>query len=141
MNCFYKMLVNPTDLKFRKRYIIALVLLGCGYLFFFLFPEVASRLTYCPFKTIYYIPCPACGTTRATLLMLQGHWSEALWTNPLALLTHLLILCSALWMLRDVIQGRETFLPAMKKQWKPIYLILLFLLLALNMSWNYYKGL
>lgn len=40
----------------------------------------------CPSKLIYHIPCPGCGTTRATILMLKGDILPALHLNPNSLL-------------------------------------------------------
>ena len=135
------MLVDKPNKKFRKRYAVTLLLVSAGYLFFYFFPDLASQLTFCPFKTLYGIACPACGTTRATLLMLDGQWIEAIWINPLAILTHIFILICCLWMFKDILTRQETFLPALQKKWKPIYLIPILLLFALNMWWNWKKGL
>ena len=41
-----------------------------------------TNITMCPFKLIFHIPCPGCGTTRATLLFLHGHIIDALTLNP-----------------------------------------------------------
>ena len=109
--------------------------------FFYLFPQLATRLTFCPFKTVTGIPCPACGTTRATLQLLDGHWLDALYTNPLVLITHLLIWGSMVWMVVDVVRDKETFIPVMQTRWNPWILIPILILLALNMWWNYVKGL
>lgn len=38
----------------------------------------------CPAWTIFGIPCPACGATRALAALAAGRWAEALAWNPLA---------------------------------------------------------
>lgn len=42
----------------------------------------SSNLIVCPTKLIWGIPCPGCGTTRATLLFIHGNIKEALMLNP-----------------------------------------------------------
>jgi len=37
----------------------------------------------CPVQRIFHYPCPFCGTTRASILLLTGHFKEALEMNPL----------------------------------------------------------
>ena len=128
-------------LSFRWKYLGLSVGIVLAYLIFYLFPDFSFRSLSCPFKVLTGIPCPACGTTRASLELLQGEWKAALYTNPLVVLTHGLIVGSLLWMLGDVWRGKETFLPAMRKSWKLCYLLPLLALLGLNMWWNYQKGL
>lgn len=38
----------------------------------------------CPFKTVFGIPCPGCGLSTATGLLLHGHWQEAIATHAFA---------------------------------------------------------
>ena len=47
--------------------------------------RVGVEFTLCPLKQITGHPCPTCGGTRAVLALLQGHFAEALWLNPLVL--------------------------------------------------------
>ena len=56
---------------------IGVVWLTYGYMF-----EGQQSLTVCPSKWIYHWPCPTCGTTRACLLLMHGHFVEAFWKNP-----------------------------------------------------------
>lgn len=44
--------------------------------------EGQTTITVCPSKLVYQIPCPGCGVTRATLLMLKGSIVDALMMNP-----------------------------------------------------------
>ncbi|MGM9872931.1 MAG: DUF2752 domain-containing protein [Muribaculaceae bacterium] len=43
-------------------------------------------LTICPSKLLFHIPCPGCGMTRATCLLLDGKFIESFTLNPNALL-------------------------------------------------------
>lgn len=38
----------------------------------------------CPFRALFHIPCPACGTTRALLCLLRGDVAHSLYYHPLA---------------------------------------------------------
>lgn len=69
----------------------------------------------CIFKNITDIPCPACGSTRATIQLINGHFMDVILLNPLALFTNIFILLAIVWMFYDIIRDRETFLPALKK--------------------------
>ena len=40
----------------------------------------------CVFKTLFGLPCPGCGLTRANLLFFTGHFPEAFFMHPLFLL-------------------------------------------------------
>lgn len=43
-------------------------------------------LVVCPSRLVYRLPCPGCGVTRATLLMLRGRPLDAILLNPNSLL-------------------------------------------------------
>ena len=45
---------------------------------------VASDLTLCPLALLARVPCPACGLTRASIALLQGHVARAVELHPLA---------------------------------------------------------
>ena len=59
-------------------------------LYFFLANYFLDR--YCPSVLIFGIPCPACGMTRAFVLLLKGRIFDALFMHPLILVTVVLIL-------------------------------------------------
>lgn len=68
-------------LELAKRYWLSMVLCGITLLIL--------KLTtgyICPSIILFGIPCPTCGITRATKLMLTGHIHEALQMHPLLLL-------------------------------------------------------
>ncbi len=43
-----------------------------------------SEWTICPFAVLTHHPCPGCGMTRATLALMQGHFSHAIRVHPLS---------------------------------------------------------
>jgi len=47
--------------------------------------------TFCWIRSLFGIPCPGCGSTRATFALLHGHIKEALIFHPLILVTFALI--------------------------------------------------
>jgi hypothetical protein len=131
--------MHCNNLKYT--YPAGIVLILAGYFIFAKTPSLFSRITFCPFKTLTGIPCPACGSTRATSLLLQGHLHEAVMLNPLVLLVHLIIPVFLFWMLYDILKGRDTFLPNLKKDWNPKVKVLVFGIILCNWIWNIYKGL
>jgi hypothetical protein len=46
---------------------------------------VVERLPFCPMATLFGVPCPGCGLTRATLALLRGDVRGALGLHPLVL--------------------------------------------------------
>lgn len=126
--------------NFKIKYLIIIFFLLMGYLFLFTngFPE---NRTLCLFKNVTGVPCPACGSTRATILLLHGDIKGAVLLNPLGLVTSILILVSVVWMIRDILKSKETFLPFLKTDWNIYLKVALFLLILANWIWNISKGL
>lgn len=56
-----------------------------------LFYSGGGHASFCLFKELTGIPCPACGTTRAVVSLLSGDMSNAFLYNPCAVLLVLLI--------------------------------------------------
>ncbi len=38
----------------------------------------------CPILTLFHVPCPTCGFTRAWVLLFQGQWQASLQMHPMA---------------------------------------------------------
>jgi hypothetical protein len=99
----------------------------------------------CLFHHLTGLACPACGTTRALLLLLQGDFAGAARLNPLAypaalmlgLLPVVLVLdrLSGTGLLLGLWQGMETQLR------RPLVALPLSLLLLANWGWSIQKGL
>ncbi len=53
--------------------------------------EGQTAIVVCPSKLFYGIPCPGCGTTRATLMFLHCEISKALMFNPNCIIALLFI--------------------------------------------------
>lgn len=99
----------------------------------------------CLIKHTTGVPCPSCGSTRFLLALLQGDLVAALHWNPLGLLLLLIMLVAPLWILYDVVLGRETLFLSykrtehlLKRKWIAIPALLMVLG---NWIWNIYKGL
>lgn len=125
--------------NYRVKYPAIIFLLISGY-FYLAFSKISSNHTFCIFKNITGIPCPSCGSTRATLLLFQGEFQKSILMNPFGIISNLLILLSMAWMIRDVIKKNETFLPFLKKTWDYRIQIIIFLIILANWIWNIKKG-
>ncbi len=128
-------------INYKLKYLGIIVILISGYFFLYNFSSSLSGHTICIFKRIVSLPCPACGSTRATLLLLHGEiWSSIL-LNPLGVITNSIILLSIFWMIKDIIKDRETYLPFLKRDWDRRVKIIVFILIVANWIWNIVKGL
>ena len=65
---------------------------------------------FCIFHEVTGLPCPACGTTRATLHLLHGQLMAAIATNPLSLATTSIMLMAPLWIAFDLATCKSTLL-------------------------------
>jgi Protein of unknown function (DUF2752) len=125
---------------FKLKYLAVIILLISGY-FFLLTSNILNNHTLCIFKTITGIPCPSCGSTRATLLLFHGDLKDSLLLNPFAVITNSLIFISIGWMISDILKNKETFLPFLKKDWDYRIKIVLIIVVSANWIWNIVKGL
>ena len=64
-------------------------------------------LIVCPSKLVYHIPCPGCGVTRASLLMLKGHIIDGIMINPNCLLAIAYLYTYPIILLFSVINGKS----------------------------------
>ncbi len=128
----------PTDNKLKKITIIFVIL--AGYFFLIFYPHFINNYSFCLFKDITGIPCPACGSTRATILLFKGKVLQSILLNPLALVTNFLILVSLLWLIYELLTGRNKLLEFMKKDWSVKYKILIAIIIIVNWAWNIKKG-
>jgi hypothetical protein len=112
-----------------------------GYFFLYNFSGSLEGHTICIFKNITGVPCPACGSTRATLQLFHGELWGSILINPLGVLTNLFILISIFWMLFDIARSKETFFPFLIKDWNNKIKIFIVLIVLVNWMWNIEKGL
>ena len=69
--------------------------------------EGQTCIAVCPSKLFYGLPCPGCGTTRATLQLLHGNFFTALRLNPNCLLAAAFLLFYPLLLLLSLLRRRH----------------------------------
>ena len=110
--------------------------------FFHWLPNVFSL---CLFKSITGLACPGCGTTRAGLALLDGNFSAALGTNPLGIITIVMLTLSTLLFAYDVFTQEKILLTTAQKTEralkKPGVFISVIALILMNWSWSIAKDL
>src|SRR6056297_2447193 len=104
-------------INFKWKYLGIILVIISGYFFLYFNSNQFETQTMCPFKLLTGMPCPACGSTRATIQILHGNFRSSILLNPFGLITNLLILISIFWMIFDVIKNKETYMPFLKKDW------------------------
>jgi Protein of unknown function (DUF2752) len=91
------------------------------------------------------LPCPACGTTTAFLLLLKGEIRNAVLKNPFVIFVFLYLLIAPFWLLYDILFKQKTIDKYYNKAQlflsKKIPLTIFFILVILNWIWNIKKGL
>lgn len=99
----------------------------------------------CPFKWITKLPCPSCGSTRSVECILNGHYVDAFYTNPLGYLDLAIMLILPFWLFLDIFHQKSSlyhfYVYMEAKIKKPFIGIPLILLIVLNWIWNIYKRL
>lgn len=96
-------------------------------------------------KHITDIPCPSCGTTRSVVSFFRGDFFQALYLNPLGVITALGLLVLPFMLLFDWFSGKKTVYRCYEKTEnilkKPQVYLPLLVLVILNWIWNIHKGL
>jgi len=136
-------------LKKNKLYFFLFIACIAGYIWLFYnitgFNTTNNTVGVCVFKKITTIPCPSCGTTRSIVSLLQGHFSQALYTNPLGIVVFVIMLVLPFWILADFLLKKTTLFDFYKKTeiWlrKPQITIPSILLVLINWIWNIIKQL
>ncbi len=108
-------------------------------------PVEKTGFTFCLFKQASGLACPACGTTRSMLTIMQGAMEQALYLNPFGLILLSVMLVTPIWILWDLLTGNDSFLSAFQsfEKWmnQKGVLIPFMVLVLLNWIWNIVKGL
>jgi hypothetical protein len=127
------------DNKLKEILIVFAII--AGYFSLFFFPHFTSNYSFCLFKFVTGIPCPACGSTRATILLFNGQFWKSIMLNPLALITNILIFISLLYLIKDVLTNSNDYLDFMKRDWQLKYKIFVAVIIFSNWVWNIKKAL
>jgi len=127
-------------INYKLKYLAIIFILISGYFFLYNFSNLIEGDTFCIFKSITGFPCPACGSTRATLLLLHSQFWNSILINPFGLLTNILVIFSIFWMIIDIIKNKETFLPFLKRDWNINIKIFVLVVVLANWIWNIVKG-
>ena len=130
----------------EKIYFLLSVLSAASYawlVFSIMYPS--AGVTLCMFKHVTGFPCPSCGITRSLLLLVDGNWTIAFWTNPLGYLAAVLLIMIPGWIISDRIRRKESlfqfYQKAEEQLRKKIIFIPCLVLLMANWSWNILKAL
>ena len=105
--------------KKNKLYFFLFIACIAGYIWLFYniksFDTTNNAVGVCVFKKITTIPCPSCGTTRSIVSLLQGHFSQALYINPLGIIVFIIMLLLPFWILADLFTKKTTLFDFYKK--------------------------
>ena len=130
-------------IDFRIRYIAIFFAIIGGIVFFILtdLPGTKEHTTQCIFHNITGIACPGCGVGRGIIFILSGYFYNALLMNPLSYIMLLFGFVSLFWIIFDIKNKKETYVPFLKKSLNIKLQIILYSTLFINWMWNIYKGL
>ena len=128
--------------NFKLKYLAIIISIIAGYFFLYNYPNSIEGHTVCAFKNMTGIPCPSCGSTRATMQLLHGKFIKSILINPFGIITNSLVIISTFWMVNDILKNKETFFPFIKKDFVNKYVIIFAVMLTIaNWIWNIQKGL
>lgn len=133
-----------------NRRIISIIISACfaGWLWIlfnkFLQAQIGNQEIHaCLFKLMTGIPCPACGSTRSVLCLLNGQFTEAFFINPLGFILLPGMTLLPLWIVRDLVMRRNSFQQIYRKAefllQKRMIGIPAITLVIVNWAWNFFK--
>jgi hypothetical protein len=131
----------------KKLYILvwALAFIGYSWLCYNSTETANQKSSFCVTKNITGYPCPACGSTRSALSILEGNLYHAVLLNPLGYLVLALLIILPLWVFVDLILSKNSFYQFYTKTEKKLrnnyFLLFGGIVLLLNWIWNINKGL
>jgi hypothetical protein len=118
---------------------------GMLYIGYHLCSFSTENVGFCLIKKCTGVPCPSCGSTRAVLLLLKGHFIASLQMNPFGILIAIIMLLIPFWIVFDLLSKKESFFnfytqaeTVLKQRSIAIPLVVL---VVLNWIWTIYKGL
>lgn len=117
---------------------------SCAWLVYNLYNSSSASI--CLFKNITSLPCPACGTTRSAVNIMQGHLLHAVYINPLGFLAIILLLAVPIWLVTDMLRHKQTLHHTYKAfdgffKKHPAIIIIMLAALSFNWLWNIAKHL
>ena len=104
-----------------------------------------GSISYCPIKYITGFPCPACGSTRSVVQIVQGDFVDGFLLNPLGYVITVFLFVIPFWVIMDITAKKNT-LPKVYRQSldtirKRAVAIPLIITIIGNWLWNINKGL
>ena len=93
----------------------------------------------CLFKTLFNIPCPGCGMTRAFLEIFKFNFSKAFYYNILSIPLFIFLIYSFALIVYDVIHKKNIFFTKTNKLFNK-YWILIVILLIISEIVNIYHN-
>ncbi len=131
----------------KKLYILFSILYLAGLIWLLLTynHEKQTNMTVCFSKVLYGIPCPACGTTRAFMLVLGGRIKEAILFNPNIIFIIAFYLFYPIILLYDLIYSKKLLIKIYSKaietlKYKAVYIPLI-IFEVLIWAYNIYRHL
>jgi len=133
----------------NKLYRILSIACLAGYIWLYFnlstfYSKTTSQIGVCLFKRITSIPCPACGTTRSVLSIIQGNLLEAFYWNPFGFLLLTVLIITPIWVVIDAINKKDSLLifyvAVEKKLQQKLVVIPAIALILINWFWNIHKG-
>jgi hypothetical protein len=127
-------------INYKLKYLGIILILISGYFFLYNFSDSIEGHTVCLFKNVTGVPCPACGSTRATIQLLHGEFLNSFLINPFGILTTILIAVSVFWMIIDIVTNKDSFFQFLRKDWDNRIKFFALLIVLVNWIWNIEKG-
>ncbi len=126
----------------RQKYFTILIVITLGYIYLIFkgVPDGEEHAAVCLIKNVTGYPCPACGTTRASMFFIHGYLKESLLMNPLGFLTIIGSITTFFWVIIDLVRKKETFFPTVNRKMPNWFIIIVIFLTIANGVWNIYKN-
>ena len=128
-----------------RLYPLLLLLTACGYIWLFVCNNSSRGIGWngCLIRTIFHIPCPSCGTTRAVQAVFHGEWLQSVYYNPIGILIAALMVVVPIWIAIDYLTNSASLLKAYRITEKKLrswpYALTGILAILINWIWNLVK--
>lgn len=121
---------------------------GYGWLFIHLSDhtaDISNEANVCMIKQLTSLPCPACGSTRAVVAIIQGEFLQGFYINPFGFIILFILAILPVWIGLDYMRKQKTLFHFYFKtesllRHRRIAIPAIILVLT-NWFWNIYKGL